>query len=911
MKNLIYAKLFCSSFTYVAIMTCAIGTATCNDPAQCPEGTLFVQNTLVGTCTPCGPTTSLTEGYYCNSGVPTLCPAGYYCPYTSGAIPIICPEGSYCQEGFSEPVDCGRLFKCPEGSAARKPGLGAALIVVFVALALLACIFLLKFLTKRRLKKSAKAAQKHREVSRAYSDFVQTITGEPTGAGPMQGFNEKIKYLSPVSIQFDGLGMRLKSNGQLVLDGVTGEFPPGSLVALMGGSGAGKSTFMNALANRAPYGDVAGRVTINGVSGQTLAAFPRLVGFVPQDDIMHDDLTVYENLLYSAQLRLPPSMTNEQRRAIVEDVIEILDLARIRDVVVGSPEKRGISGGQKKRVNIGMELVAYPRVLFLDEPTSGLDSAASLQVARCLQRMRALGITVVTVIHQPRYSVFRCFSHCMLFAKGGRLVYLGPTGSIQRYFEELGFTLPAGENVADWFIDIVSGQSVRRVADSSGQLVVDKNFVPERDLPEIWLAKKNQFLASIPAQELLITTRADDGNAVPSSESLETDILNALVGFFNMPPDDVLTVCDFERVFTLNELQGENDTIEGLYKQIKDSVPGGGQLTTRALAKIIAKNEAEQLGIIVARRTSSTHVNASSGGRIENRKSIGFFSQLKAFVQRNAAKFDSKMLLIRCLVAVVGAVIVAVTFRGNEEYSMLPTIAQSGLILFAIISASSFLYVFGDERIVFRRESQTGYSLVAYWLAKNIVNLIDVAVIAVFYYAFYYIIVAPEYKFFYGYSVYILVAWNTSAISHFFSVTLSPSTALLIAVLVPAIYISMFGGIKPTYNDMNTAQKVIAYSGCGIYSIENLVMYQFEALPSYVMNIAPIQSTLSTYNYSEDHVTRNALILLAIGAVWRLLTLIAICVKVYGGKFSCACKGKKQALPQSDQTAGRVVNAAV
>jgi hypothetical protein len=377
-----------------------------------------------------------------------------------------------------------------------------------------------------------------------------------------------------------------------------------------------------------------------------------------------------------------------------------------------------------------------------------------------------------------------------------------------------------------------------------------------------------------------------------------------------MPPDDILTCQDFQRVFVLNELQGESDTVEGLYKQVKDSVPGNEPLTTRRLAKIIAKNEAEQIGAIVSRRLSSANLNQSSSGRIENRKSIGFFSQLKAFVQRNAAKFDSKMLLIRCLVGIVGAVIVAVTFRGNEEYSMLPTIAQSGLILFAIISASSYLYVFGDERIVFRRESQTGYSLVAYWLAKNIVNLIDVVVIAVFYYAFYYIIVAPEYKFFYGYSVYLLVAWNTSAISHFFSVTLSPSTALLIAVLVPAIYISMFGGIKPTYSDMSTAQKVIAYTGCGIYSIENLVMYQIEALPSYVMEIAPIQSTMAMYNYSEDNVTKNALILLAIGVVWRLLTLIAIFFKVYGSKFACACTSKKQTQQRSQPTVA-VTNVAV
>jgi ABC-type multidrug transport system ATPase subunit len=126
---------------------------------------------------------------------------------------------------------------------------------------------------------------------------------------------------------------------------------------------------MNALANRASYGVITGSVSLNGVEGDTIGKFPRLTGMVPQDDIMHDDLTVYENLSFSAQLRLPSSMTDEQKKAIVEDALHLIGLDLIRDSVVGSPEKRGVSGGQKKRVNIGIELVAYPRVLFLDEPT--------------------------------------------------------------------------------------------------------------------------------------------------------------------------------------------------------------------------------------------------------------------------------------------------------------------------------------------------------------------------------------------------------------------------------------------------------------------------------------------------------------------------------------------------------------
>jgi ABC-type multidrug transport system ATPase subunit len=568
---------------------------------------------------------------------------------------------------------------------------------------------------------------------------------------------------------------------------------------------------------------------------------------------------VYENLLYSARIRLPTSMSSQQQQAIVEDVMDILDLTRLRDVVVGGTEKRGISGGQKKRVNIGMELVAYPRVLFLDEPTSGLDSAASLQVSRCLQRMRALGITVVTVIHQPRFSVFRCFSHCILFAKGGKLVYLGPTSAIQKYFEDLGFTLPSGENVADWFIDIVSGQCVRKLPDGS----IDKDFVPENDLPKLWIEHKHEVELSRENSALV---------------SVDGDIENSIALLLgNCPPDEALTEKDLIRLFALADIADvEKTDIANLYAQLRDSLPRGTPLTPRSLAGVIVKNQKAHDG--------ETRGHAVSVGEsvIQNRPPVGFFSQLGSFIYRCLAKFDVKMLLLRCIISAVGAVIVALAFKGDLNYSLLPTIGQSGLILFCIISAASFLYVFGDERIVFTRESKTGFSICAYWLAKNIVNVIDIFLITLFYYSFFFAITLPDYMFVQGAGVFLLMAWFTSGIAHFFSVALSPAAALLISVLLPSLYTSMFGGVKPVYDDMTTAQRVVAYTGSGYYGIESLTVYELKALPEYTLNIEPVVSILTTYSYDLNCITENSLIMLAIGAVWRIFTLIALYSKVYG-----------------------------
>ena len=127
------------------------------------------------------------------------------------------------------------------------------------------------------------------------------------------------------------------------------------------------------------------------------------------DDIMHGDLTVWDCLYYNAVLRLSQNMKHSQKQLIVNDVIKLLRLEDVRYNIIGSVEKRGISGGHRKRVNIGMELVAFPSIFCLDEPTSGLDASSAYEVVKALQKLaHEFGITVVAIIHQPRYAVWVC-----------------------------------------------------------------------------------------------------------------------------------------------------------------------------------------------------------------------------------------------------------------------------------------------------------------------------------------------------------------------------------------------------------------------------------------------------------------------------------------------------------------------
>ena len=262
-----------------------------------------------------------------------------------------------------------------------------------------------------------------------------------------------------IDFHFESLGLQLKKGGKPVLQGVTGKILHGRVTAVMGPSGAGKSTFVTTLCGKAYYGEQTGVVKING-KAEPFSKYQTITGFVPQEDVMMRTLSVKENLQFSAMSRLPAEMSNVEKRQFVNQILATLDLHEIRHSIIGDEKTRGISGGQRKRVNIGMEMVADPTVLFLDEPTSGLDSTSSMEVCECLQRVASLGLTVITVIHQPRYEIFAAFDDVLLLGKGGRTVYIGPTVDAMNYFESLGYKRPDLVNPADFMMDAIAGTTI-------------------------------------------------------------------------------------------------------------------------------------------------------------------------------------------------------------------------------------------------------------------------------------------------------------------------------------------------------------------------------------------------------------------------------------------------------------------
>jgi len=274
-------------------------------------------------------------------------------------------------------------------------------------------------------------------------------------------FNETFDF------KFKQLGLTLP-NGITIMKGVNGTIRHGKVTAIMGPSGAGKTTFLSLLSGKVPNtkGKIFIRSTLDGEfvhEPDGVYKFRKLVGFVPQEDVMLREMRVIDNIKFSGAFRLPSDMSNEQIDDRTDEVIKTLGLGGVAVTPIGDETTRGVSGGQRKRVNIGMELVANPRILFLDEPTSGLDSTSSQEVMSALGRIaKEEGMTIMAVIHQPRLEIYNEIDDLLLLGKGGQTVYIGPREEAADYFASLGFVCEdAATNPIDFFMDVISGDIAR------------------------------------------------------------------------------------------------------------------------------------------------------------------------------------------------------------------------------------------------------------------------------------------------------------------------------------------------------------------------------------------------------------------------------------------------------------------
>jgi ABC-type multidrug transport system ATPase subunit len=297
------------------------------------------------------------------------------------------------------------------------------------------------------------------------SDSMETAAA----AGPKRGMIlpfqrltisfKDIKYFVDMPVEMKKQGV-VEDRLQL-LCGVTGVFRPGVLTALVGVSGAGKTTLMDVLGGRKTGGYIEGEIRISGYPKKQ-QTFARISGYCEQNDIHSPQVTVRESLVYSAWLRLPAEIDKQTREKFVEEVMELVELVPLQNALVGLPGVTGLSTEQQKRLTIAVELVANPSIIFMDEPTSGLDARAAAIVMRTVRNTVDTGRTVVCTIHQPSIDIFEAFDEMLLMKRGGQVIYMGPLGhhshKLIEYFEAIPGVPRIKEdyNPATWMLEITN-----------------------------------------------------------------------------------------------------------------------------------------------------------------------------------------------------------------------------------------------------------------------------------------------------------------------------------------------------------------------------------------------------------------------------------------------------------------------
>lgn len=291
--------------------------------------------------------------------------------------------------------------------------------------------------------------------------------------------------------------VKIGEKKQEILKGVNGCANPGEFLAIMGSSGAGKTTLLNILAGRiqsSSSAKVSGAVKANGTDINSIS-FEKIAAYVTQDDILLPTLTVRESLTFSATIRCQG--TKKEIDARVEHMIKNLRLERVADNIVGSVLLKGISGGERKRACIGIEIISDPSVIILDEPTSGLDSYTAEVLLDLLIAETRRGKTVLTTIHQPSTSIFSKIDKLILMCEG-YTVYQGSANRSRRYFRKIGYRCPKHINPPDYYMRVLhivnryekTELEEEKLANLTSQYSAS---LMDEDIPSLMLAKIDQY----------------------------------------------------------------------------------------------------------------------------------------------------------------------------------------------------------------------------------------------------------------------------------------------------------------------------------------------------------------------------------------------------------------------------------
>ncbi len=570
--------------------------------------------------------------------------------------------------------------------------------------------------------------------------------------------DENAKLLAdhkPAALHFENVGYNL--NGKQILSGISGAVHPGELMAIMGASGAGKTTFLDILARKNKIGVTCGDFYLNGEKVRD-EEFRNVIGFVDQEDTLLPTLTVHETILDSALLRLPKEMSRASKEQKVEDVERQLGIYHIRNQKIGSEESgRGISGGEKRRVGIACELVTSPSILFCDEPTSGLDAYNAFNVVECLVNLvKNYQRTVIVTIHQPRSNIVALFDHLLLLAKG-RTIYSGPFENCQAYFDNVGYTCPPGFNIADYLIDLtMHASAASHIMDEDSNLfnrdglrTSASSAIAVKSIPSINTSELDRDLAGSPSNS---STRPRNKRRTSIKQQQERELFtrkkSSIVDGTNSPKTDDEAPYDRRSGVKAQwlKLTRQQGGVPPQIMEDPDEVPpsANGSTGTNLDILINAYNSSdvaasihEDIATSVANAHQANGTNANqvtngfiAAGKVKGFRKVGLFGQFKILSLRTWRNLyrNPMLMLTHYAIAIVLAVFLGFLFYGLTD-DIKGFQNRLGLFLFVLslfgFSSLTILTVFAPERLLFTRERAKGYySPPSYFAAKVLFDII-------------------------------------------------------------------------------------------------------------------------------------------------------------------------------------------
>lgn len=824
------------------------------------------------------------------------CPGGFYCPSPSEKIQ--CPSGYFCRPKSTKPTPCPRLSTCGKGSKEPEtvitPYLFASLmVIIMVVINLSNLIRSTKCLLngwKLGLENSSSPGPPLRSVYGAVRNVYGELYSHASSQSPSHTSEQfRITPLVRLELQNVGAPWLARNNAR---------FASCKLNAIIGASGCGKSTFLDLLRGNIPNGKLTGVVyaklegheddimlEIDKIQRHTQwSAFQSLKkfrGYVPQDDVVYGELTVRENLKYSALIRLRDKGVDVDQ--LVQYVIDALGMTAVADKIVGTVERRGISGGQRKRVNIGMEVVTLPSLLIMDEPTSGLDAHGCQQLIEFCKVLTHMNMTVVAVVHQPRYTSFMLFDQVTLLSKYGTIFEGPPASSLLYFMKGMSFEINKNENPADVIMDILSGSkglTPQELVDAwrqTGQTWVDhvcNEYPLHHDILDNSVCYDTATRTVM--NELLHNhTETDAVDVVRFLRSVGVSVSNRDAQEYKRKYPQHIQLREFKRI--MQEVcsaaiisHGYDNVIDRirLFKNLPDRFRkdeedvdvdpvrqvflahkfGKRMLGDRRHNNVDPLNSNNKLSedcltlvfhdeLLLASMTCKAFHDYKKRNQITK-----IIEQLKGSCLSLLGK--SVLITIMCrrlqmmyrspwpiqlLVPITAAFIVGRIQGYTTDLQQYPNEIVSALVCMGVLSMITHVRSLTLDKVTIRREAEGNVGMFPFFVAYNITDLLWVFLVPVCFMIPYYYLTYPSTSFGKYLGVGVMICWWTSGCAYIVSsLPLAMHWATLISVFVSVIFGAFLQGLSPTIHESkNTFQGALIHMSFNRWAMEILSLEEF------------------------------------------------------------------------------------